>query len=122
MFISRLHPDILKQKIGREIEDTIWLSERPGNKNMAPHQLGRIVNRASTFIRVNSSATVLLDGLEYLSLFNQFSQLQIFIEHLNDAVMESHAILVISVDPRLFDQCSLAKIRRFAEVLFPPRH
>ncbi|MBM4237826.1 MAG: DUF835 domain-containing protein, partial [Euryarchaeota archaeon] len=58
-----------------------------------------------------------IDGIEYLSLFNDFSRLQMFVEQINDIVMESRAILLIAVDPRLFDPRSLARLQRFAEVV-----
>ncbi|MGB9882771.1 MAG: DUF835 domain-containing protein [Methanomassiliicoccales archaeon] len=117
MFISRLHPDLIREKIIGEIAEAIWLSERPGERSVSPQQLGRLLQRITTFVKKESSAVVFLDGLEYLSLFNDFQRLQMFVEHLNDITMESRAILVVAVDPRLFDQRSLAKLRRFAEIV-----
>lgn len=117
LFISRLHPDLIREKIIGEITEAIWLSERPSERSVSPQQLGKLLQRISTFVKKEKSAVVFLDGLEYLSLFNDFSRLQMFVEQLNDIIMESRAILVVAVDPRLFDQRSLAKLRRFAEIV-----
>jgi len=117
LFISRLHPDLIREKIIGEIAEAIWLSERPNERSIPPQQLGKLLQRISIFVKKEKPAIVFLDGLEYLSLFNDFSRLQMFVEQLNDIIMESRAILLIAVDPRLFDQRSLAKLRRFAEIV-----
>lgn len=117
MLISRLHPDLVREKISGKIAEAIWLSERPNERSVLPQQLGKLLQRVSTFVKKEKPAVVFLDGLEYLSLFNDFSRLQMFVEQLNDIIMESHAILVVAIDPRLFDRRSLAKLRRFAEIV-----
>jgi archaellum biogenesis ATPase FlaH len=60
---------------------------------------------------------IMLDGIEYLCLFNDFNRVQMFVEHINDLVMASGAILLIPLDPQSLDQRSLARLRRYAEVV-----
>jgi len=115
--ISRFHPDLVNDKGLERGTQSIWLSERPGLKNVPPNQLSRLTQNAASFVKGNPGAVILLDGIEYLSLFNDFQRLQMFIEQMNDIVMESHAILLIAVDPRLFDPRSLARLQRYAEVV-----
>ncbi len=116
LYVSRFHPDLICERSDKEVQ-TIWLSERPGSKSVPPDQLSRLAQSIAAFVGKNPSPVVLIDGIEYLSLFNDFSRLQMFIEQVNDIVMESRAILLIAVDPRLFDPRSLAKLQRFAEVV-----
>jgi hypothetical protein len=115
--ISRFHPDLVNERWSEKGMQSIWLSERPGTRNVPPGQLSRLTQNAASFVRNNPSSVILLDGIEYLSLFNEFQRLQMFIEQMNDIVMESHAILLIAVDPRLFDPRSLARLQRFAEIV-----
>lgn len=115
--VSRIHPDIISERMPDTNLDTIWLSERVGSNNISPDHLSKLRTRMVGFMQQHPHAVAMLDGLEYLSLFNDFSKLQIFVEQMNDAAMESQAILLIPIDPRLFDQMSLAKLRRFAEVV-----
>lgn len=115
--ISRFHPDLANDRGSEKGTQSIWLSERPGLKNVPPNQLSRLTQNVASFVKGNPGAVVLLDGIEYLSLFNDFQRLQMFIEQMNDIVMESHAILLIAVDPRLFDPRSLARLQRYAEIV-----
>ncbi|MDD1768904.1 MAG: DUF835 domain-containing protein [Methanomassiliicoccales archaeon] len=115
--ISRFHPDLVNDRWSERGMKSIWLSERPGTRNVPPSQLSRLTQDAASFTRNNPSSVIMLDGIEYLSLFNDFQRLQMFIEQMNDIVMESHAILLIAVDPRLFDSRSLARLQRFAEIV-----
>ncbi len=112
--VSRMHPDILAEKMPDVELDSVWLSERVGANNIAPDHLSRLRQRIIGFMQQTPHAVAMLDGIEYLSLFNDFSKLQMFVEQMNDAAMESCAILLIPIDPRLFDRMSLAKLRRFA--------
>jgi len=116
--ISRYHPDIIKE-MWHDLEfESIWLCERPGEFSIPPTQLSRIADSVVSFIRRRKSPIILFDGIEYLSLFNDFHRLQMFVEELNDLAMESRAILLIPIDPRSFDSSSMARLRRFAEVVY----
>ncbi len=115
--VSRLHPDIINQMWNGGVAEAVWLSERIGQNNVSPEQLSRLRQRITSFLSSKKDPIVVLDGLEYISLFNDISKLQIFVEQLNDAIMEWRAILLIPIDPRLFDQRTLARLQRFAEVV-----
>jgi hypothetical protein len=115
--ISRLHPDLLDRECSALMTQGYWLSERPGANALPPDQLSRIVQTVAEFARTNSRAILVLDGLEYISLFNGFAKVNMFVEQLNDLAMEAAAVLLIPVDPRLFDSRSMARLRRYAEVV-----
>jgi hypothetical protein len=115
--ISRLHPDLIDKECAVIMTETFWLSERPGPSTLPPEQLLRITQRIADFVRRNQHAVVVIDGIEYLSLFNDFAKVHAFVEQLNDLMMESAAVLLVPVDPRLFDSRSMARLRRFAEIV-----
>ncbi len=115
--VSRLHPDMIRERLPADGVSAIWLSERPGSVNVAPSELTRLVQKVIGFTRDNERSVVLIDGIEYLSLYSDFHRLQMFFEQLNDIMMETGSILLVALDPRLFDMRSMARLRRFAEVL-----
>jgi hypothetical protein len=116
--VSRYHPEILRGLWGEGEFHAIWLSDRLTPNSIAPNQLNRISRRIEAFVSSHSGGVVMLDGIEYLSLSNDFSKLLRFVEELNDLIMESSSILLISVDPRSFDERSLARLRRFSELVY----
>jgi hypothetical protein len=115
--VSRLHPDMLRERYPLLDIRAVWLSQSGNGPRISPEQLDDIVMEISDFVQKNKNSAVVLDGLEYISLFTDFHTLNIFFEELNDAVMASRSILLIPVDPRLFDPCQLARLRRYVEIL-----
>ncbi len=114
--VSRLHPDMIKERLPSSVS-TVWLSERPGEQRIAPSELTRLVQKVLDFTEVNGRSVILIDGIEYLSLYSDFHKLQVFFEQLNDIMMDTGSILLVAMDPRLFDPRSMARLRRFAEVV-----
>ncbi len=112
-----MHPDLFTIRSETTKPEMVWLSERIGENNIPPEQLGRLTNRIVRFLEGKNRPIVLLDGIEYLCTYNEFSKVQMMIEHINDRVMETRGIFLVPVDPRSFDIRSLARLRRFAEVL-----
>jgi hypothetical protein len=117
MCVSRMHPDMMRERYPLQDMHCVWLSETGSGPRLAPDEMTRIKDTVSEFVSQRKNAVVVLDGLEYISLFTDFRSLNIFFEELNDMVMASRSILLIPVDPRLFDPCQLARLRRFAEIL-----
>ncbi|MBI0584169.1 MAG: DUF835 domain-containing protein [Methanomassiliicoccus sp.] len=120
--VTRLHPDLLQERMPGKCVESAWLSERVGTANIHPNQLHRIAQRIGTFLIGKRNAVVLLDGIEYLCLFNDFVKVQMFVEQVNDLIMASKAIMLIPLDPVSLDQRSLARLRRYAEVVGSPYH
>jgi hypothetical protein len=115
--VTRLHPDLLQEHMPGMAVESIWLSERNGANNISPNQLQKISQRISSFFFGKKNAVVLLEGIEYLTLFNDFVKVQMFLEQVNDQIMSSKAIMLIPMDPASMDLRSMARLRRFAEVV-----
>ncbi len=115
--VSRIHPDLLKERYPLHAIKGVWLSERGNDHCVSPDQLERVVEVIADFVSSRRNAAAVLDGIEHISLFTDFRTLNIFLEELNDVIMASRAILLIPIDPRLFDPCQLARLRRYAETL-----
>ena len=117
LWVSRLHPNMLKERFPLLNIRAVWLSQSGNGPRISPERLDDIVEEISDFYQQNTNSAAVLDGLEYISLFTDFHTLNVFFEELNDVVMASRSILLIPVDPRLFDPCQLARLRRFVEIL-----
>lgn len=117
MCITRMHPDLMQGRWPGKRVEALWLSERNGPNNVPPDQLAHIAQRVNSFLMGKKRSVVLIDGIEYLCAFNDFSRVQMFIEQVNDLVMASQAILIVPIDPRSLEPRYLARLQRFAEIL-----
>lgn len=114
LYITRQHPNhVVRAHKGKEIR-VVWLSTTLGKDYVDPHNLNSLSNLVSNFVGDAPKAVILLDGLEYLMINNEFSRILQFLEYLNEQVAVRRAILILSVDDRAFEPKQLALIERNA--------
>lgn len=116
--ITRKHPEIVQSRY--HLPRTIhlrWLTPSIGRDRVDPKALNTLTNVVYHFATGNPGAIILLDGMEYLLLHNEFSKALLFLENLNDFVMQSDAILLAPINPEAMDDHDLALMERNAEVL-----
>jgi hypothetical protein len=115
LYITRIYPGRLRERMRLRNSKVVWLSHAPGENRCHPSAL---TNLANTVLRVlEKKGTVLIDGLEYLMIENGFNQSLIFIEHLNEFVMQNGGLVIIPVNPKAFNEKELALMERNLEVL-----
>jgi len=95
----------------------IWLGERAGEDRISPDNLTKLKHCISKFTKEHKNGVVVIDGLEYLALFNDFHRLNVFYEELNDVVMETRNVLFIPIDERLIEPSDIARLKRYAEII-----
>jgi hypothetical protein len=117
LYITRRHPDHIDRKRGRDGMKIIWLSTTLGRDYVDPHNLGSLTNLISGFIEKGDKTAILLDGLEYLMINNDFPRVLKFIEYVNEIVMQKKALFLVSIDSRAFDAKELALLERNADVI-----
>jgi len=117
LVISRQHPDNVHRKYKLDGVRLVWLSTTLGQDYIDPHNLSSITNLAGVFLNGNGKSVVLLDGIEYLTVHNDFGRVLKFMEYLNELVMQRQAILLISLDDRAFEPRQIALLERNATVL-----
>ncbi len=116
--ITRKHPEIAKSHYSIPAHVHIrWLTPSLGKDRMDPKALNALTNIVYRFVTENPGAVVLLDGLEYLLLHNEFSKTLLFLENVNDYVMQSDALLLVPINPEAMQGHDIALIERNAEVL-----
>jgi len=117
LVISRQHPDNVMRKYKLEGVRLVWLSTTLGKDYIDPHNLGSLTNVAGLFLNDNGKSVIVLDGLEYLMVHNDFGRVLKFMEYLNEMVMQRQAVLLISLDDRAFEPRQIALIERNAAIL-----
>lgn len=112
LYITRQHPNhVVRVHEGRPIR-VVWLSTTLGRDYVDPHNLNSLSNLVSNFVADGPRAVILLDGLEYLMMNNDFPRILQFLELVNEQVAIRRAALILSVDDRAFDPKQLALIER----------
>ncbi len=117
LYITRTPPqnfDDVPEQINRSM---IWLTFNRGPNCIEPTNITRLSLRIQKFLQDNRNATILFDGLEYLTTQNDFSTILHFLQLLNDKIMISDSKLILSLNPSAFKPSELAQIEREMELL-----
>ena len=119
--ITRQYPDRVRRERGLTDVRIIWLSHTPGEDYHNPTAIGTLAKVIQKFIEDNNGeGAVLLDGLEYLIINNGFLQTLMFVEHVNEFVMQRRAIILLPVSPDTLEEKELALLERNMKVLESP--
>lgn len=118
--VTRLHPERAKKDYGIEDIRIIWLCHTPGEDYHDPTALGTLLKVISKFIKDQGDCIVLLDGFEYLMVNNGFLQSLLFVENLNEFVMQSRAIVLLPVCPDTLEEKELALLERDLQLIETP--
>lgn len=119
--ITRQYPERVRRERGLMDVRIIWLSHTPGEDFHNPTAIGTLAKVIQKFIEDNNGeGAVLLDGLEYLIINNGFLQTLMFVEHVNEFVMQRRAIILLPVSPDTLEEKELALLERNVKVLESP--
>ncbi|MBC7108781.1 MAG: DUF835 domain-containing protein [Methanomassiliicoccales archaeon] len=112
--ITRIHPNQLKEEYGIPQDQTIWISQTVGSRNINPQNMGILTETVVRFLSTNVKSIVFLEGLEYLMAQNDFTKILKFINHVYEAVAINKSIMVFSMDPRAFSAREIAFLEKCA--------
>ncbi len=119
--ITRQFPERVRRERGLADVRIVWLSHTPGEDFHNPTAIGTLAKVIQKFIEDdNGEGAILLDGLEYLIINNGFLQTLMFVEHVNEFVMQRRAIVIIPVSPDTMEEKELALLERNVKVLESP--
>ncbi|WP_099211766.1 DUF835 domain-containing protein [Thermococcus henrietii] len=92
--------------------------EGPGN--IGPTQLHRIIERTRSYLaeahRENVTGVVVIEGLEYLMMYNDFRSVLKFLATLADYIALYGGMLVLVLDEKSFDERQLKTLRQVLNV------
>jgi len=100
LMFTRTQPSRIKQTYGLTTTPILWMTNaKTDEKSVKPNDLDRLVFVIKDFIRYETDCIVLLQRLDYLITENDFNTVLKFLHNLNDLIMSSKCILLVSVDP-----------------------
>ena len=119
--VTRQYPDRVRREHSLRDTRIIWLSHTPGDDYHNPTALGVLTKAICKFIEESKGeAVVLIDGLEYIMVNNGFLQTLMFVEQINEFVMQRKAIVILPVSPDALEEKELALLERNLEVVEGP--
>jgi two-component system cell cycle response regulator len=98
LIISRTFPDKIPQMNSLESVKMLWLTRENSADSIDPLSLAKLTHVVKEFIQKEEGGIVLLDGLEYLILHNDYETTLRFIQALNDLIILNKATLIVPVD------------------------
>jgi len=116
--ITRMNPDIVRKKFGIEKSVPVyWLSKIEGEHSLEPTNVRLMVNTIEKFVNENQYGVVLLDGLEYLISFNDFTTLVKVVEDVCEIVSAKKSNFILPINPSALGEKETARLERNMEIL-----
>jgi len=116
--ITREHPDAIKEQYELGNTDIYWLTRnRVDIPSLDPSQIEKLRWIIKDFVSENKNSVVLIDGLEYLIIQNNFNSVLKFVELLKDDIALNDAILILPIDPNTMEPRELALLERYMRVI-----
>jgi DNA-binding response OmpR family regulator len=115
--VTRQHPTNIRKEWGLEKTPIIWLSNQLGKVYVNPSNIGILSDTIIRFVEKSGDGVILIDGIEFLIVNNDFDKVLRMIHHVTEAVMENRSRLIVSVDPRTLETRELALLERNMEII-----
>lgn len=116
--ITREHPDEVKGIYDLENTNMYWLTKSSTDiPTLDPSQIEKIRWTIKDFISENKNSVVLVDGLEYLILQNNFENVLKFVELLKDDIALNNAVLILPINPDTLEERQMALLERYMRVI-----
>lgn len=115
--VTRQHPTIIRKEWGLEKTPIIWLSNQLGKVYVNPSNIGILSDTIVRFVEKSGDGVILIDGIEFLIVNNDFDKVLRMVHHVTEAVMENRSRLIVSVDPRTLETRELALLERNMEII-----
>jgi len=110
--ISKLHPGKVKERYGVEEDSILWLTFEKGERTISPKDIGKLNKTVSGFVEGTRSGIVLLDCLDQIKFANGFQKSLAILKDLRDLCSKNDSIVLISVNPEMFEQQELQAIEK----------
>ena len=117
LLITRVFPARIRKQYKLGSTPILWLSRTQEKKAINPTNLGALLDEVIDFVKSNSNTLVLLDGLEYLVIENDFERVLKFVNSLEDEIAVNNSRLLISLNPNVLDPEKKAMLEKTSKVL-----
>lgn len=117
---TRDFPQKIQKKFDFENTPIYWLSTMKSDNAFSPNGMPKIYNKLDDFMKKNDNAAILLNGIEYLIIHNNFNSVLKFIQVIHELVAITNSILLLPIDPETFDKQNIKLIQRELRVFKEP--
>ncbi|WP_407282658.1 DUF835 domain-containing protein [Methanolobus sp. WCC1] len=113
--ITRMNPDKIRSMYGIAKTPIVWLTKNKiaGQQSIDSTELFRIHPNIADFVNKVEDGVVLMDGLEYLILDNDFLSVVKLLEQTNDTIMASSSRMVLQLDPDILEKKEFHLLKRW---------
>ncbi|MCK4456504.1 MAG: DUF835 domain-containing protein, partial [Thermoplasmata archaeon] len=117
--VTRTYPDEVSEKYDVADSPILWLSRDSRRANISPTNLGAIVLEAQRFLKKEEGkdTIMMLDGLEYLIVQNDFSKVIKFVQTLKDTISVAGSKLLIPFNLAALEESRQALLTRDLELI-----
>jgi hypothetical protein len=118
--VTRKFPPLLREEYNIVRTPMIWLTQESGYPNsISPTDLVDLSHMIKDFIMKAGDTIVLFEGVEYLVLHNNFNNVLMLIQGLDDVVVQNKSRLIVAVDPTTLTEQQLHLLERELEEFIP---
>ncbi|AMQ18437.1 DUF835 domain-containing protein [Thermococcus peptonophilus] len=115
--VSRKSREEWIEKFGVHPDEFLWLSRADVENSIDPSKLHVIQGKVLQFMEQRGSVVVYFDGLEYLTLYNDFPSVAKFLFAVKDMVMIKNSLMLIHIPEGIFDKKQeIILLREFEEI------
>ena len=115
--LSRRAPANIREEFGFKDVRIEWMATQAGQEVVDPTKPGLMAHAIMEFLSKTKNGVVLLDGIESVMVYNDFSKAMRMLEQINDFVMQYQGYLIVPIDPKAFDSRDRAMLMRNFENL-----
>ena len=115
--LSRRAPATIREEFGFKDVRIAWMATEAGQEVVDPTKPGLMAHSIMEFLSKTKNGVVLLDGIESVMVYNDFSKALRMLEQINDFVMKYQGYLIVPIDPKAFDSRDRAMLMRNFENL-----
>lgn len=117
LLITRTYPEKVLKKYSLGKLPVIWLSRSKSKNSITPTNLGNIVEEIKEYSGKSENLIVMFDGLEYLTVHNDFDRVLKFLHSLEDEIAVHNSRLIISLNPKTLAEDKIALLSKQMKVL-----
>ena len=110
--ISKLHPGKVKERYDVEEDSILWLTFENGERTISPKEIDKLNKTVSEFVKGAHQGIVLLDCFDQVKFANGFQKSLNILKNLRDLSSKNDSILLISVNPEMFEKQELQAIEK----------
>jgi hypothetical protein len=112
LVMTRRSPATINGELHLDGARVTWITTQPGENNVDPTKPNLIAHSVMEFLSSAPGGVVLLDGIESVLIYGDFSRALKMLEQINDFVMQYQGYLIVPIDPKVFGERERAMMER----------